>query len=101
MRKAFKSIWPPELHKRRSKDSFGGVYLDALRPLVRMLLQEAQPWEVVERGWVESGSLKKRLEQMLHSLDCNEAQLCRIILLELWLRGRDHRLRLTNLSLPA
>ena len=101
MRRAFQSILPPELHKRRSKDSFGGVYLDALRPLARMLLQETRPLEVIERGWVEPKSLKKRLELVLHSLDCNESQLCNIVLLELWLRGRNERPRWKNLSLPA
>ena len=101
MRRAFQSIWPAPLHQRRSKDSFGGVYLDSLRPLAAMLLQDTHPLQVVERGWVDSQSLKKRLELMLHSLDCNEPQLRNIILFELWLRGRDHRLQWKSLSLPA
>jgi asparagine synthase (glutamine-hydrolysing) len=88
MRRAFHDLWPPELRRRRSKDSFGGVFLEALRPLAQMLL--AQPrLQVVERGYLEPSSLKARLQQLTQSLDCNEPQLRQVILLELWLRARD------------
>jgi hypothetical protein len=92
MRRAFQGIWPPELRRRRSKDSFGGVFLDSLRPLAVALLTKRQPFEVVERGYVDPVSFRERLERVAHSLDCNEPQLRQIILLEFWLRG--HRMRL-------
>ena len=38
MRRTFQDLWPPELRRRRSKDSFGGVFLDSLRPLAAGLL---------------------------------------------------------------
>lgn len=101
MRKALGSTWPAELRQRRSKDSFAGAYLDALRPLGKALLEENRTMEVVERGWVDCNSLKKRLERMLHSLECNEPQLRNIVLLEFWLRSQERRLRLKNLPLPA
>ena len=93
MRKAFHDLWPPAVRKRRSKDAFGGVFLDSLRPLAQGFLAQPEQLRVVERGYVDLESLKKRLELLLHSLDCNEPQLRQIILLELWLRGRENRVR--------
>jgi asparagine synthase (glutamine-hydrolysing) len=87
MRRALRELWPPELRKRRSKGSFSGVFLDSLRPLARMLLDQ-HSLQVVERGYVEQPSLKGRLEKLTQSLDCNEPQLRQVILLELWLRAR-------------
>src|SRR4029077_94821 len=87
MRRALHELWPPELRKRRSKGSFSGVFLDSLRPLARTLLEE-RSLQVVDRGYVLPASLKKRLELLTQSLDCNEPQLRQIILLELWLRAR-------------
>ena len=101
MRKAFHELWPPELRKRRSKDAFGGVFLDSLRPLAQGLLKQPERLQVVERGYVDVESWKKRLEQLSHSLDCNEPQLRQIILLELWLRGRENRLRRAASRLSA
>jgi asparagine synthase (glutamine-hydrolysing) len=69
MRKAFHELWPPALRQRRSKDAFGGVFLNSLRPLARELLRQPQRLQVVERGYVEAASLKKRLEGLSHSLD--------------------------------
>jgi hypothetical protein len=94
MRRAFQGFWPAELRRRRSKDAFGGVFLDSLRPLAAKLLREPDSIEVVERGYVDAASLRKRLEQLTHSLDCNEPQLRQIILLEFWLRAR--RIRPSN-----
>jgi asparagine synthase (glutamine-hydrolysing) len=92
MRRALQGLWPPELCQRRSKDSFGGVFLDSIRPLAAALLRKSESLEVVERGYVDPVSLKERLERITHSLDCNESQLRQIILFEYWLRG--HRTRL-------
>lgn len=90
MRRALHDLWPQELRKRRSKGSFGGVFLDSLRPLARGLIEQ-RSLQVVERGYVSPSSLKKRLELLTQSLDCNEGQLRQIVLLELWLRGRSER----------
>jgi hypothetical protein len=92
MRRSFHELWPPELRKRKSKDSFGGVFLDSLRPLASKLLERPQHLQVVERGYIDPANLKKRLEMLTHSLDCNEGQLRYIILLEFWLRAREKRL---------
>ena len=85
MRRAFHELWPAELRTRRSKDSFAGVFLDCLRPLASMLLRQPN-LQVVDRGYVDAGSFRQRLDRLTQSLDCNEAQLRLIILLELWLR---------------
>jgi len=101
MRRAFHDLWPPQLRKRRSKDAFGGVFLDSLRPLANELLKQPERLQVVERGYVELESVTKRLEQLSHSLDCNEPQLRQIILLEFWLRGRGTRRHREVMSLSA
>jgi len=90
MRRAFHELWPAELQTRRSKDSFGGVFLESLRPLAGMLLRQ-HSLEVVDRGYVDAASFKQRLDRLTQSLDCNEAQLRLIILLELWLRKHHGR----------
>ena len=101
MRRAFHDLWPAELRKRRSKDSFSGVFLESLRPLANELLKRPRQLQVVERGYVEVESIKKRLEQLSHLLECNESQLRQIILLEFWLRGRDKRRRAQPMPLSA
>jgi asparagine synthase (glutamine-hydrolysing) len=88
MRRAFQDFWPPELRTRRSKDSFGGVLMDALRPLAKKMSTAMPNLEVVERGYVDAESLAHRLKQLELSLDCNEPQLRQIIALEFWLRSR-------------
>jgi asparagine synthase (glutamine-hydrolysing) len=85
MRRAFADVWPPQLRARRSKGLFGRQHCAVLMPLASMLLQEDE-WHVVQRGWVERRSLVSRLEKLSRGLDCNLPQLCRIILLELWMR---------------
>jgi hypothetical protein len=91
MRRAFHELWPPALRKRRSKDAFGGVFLESLRPLARELLKQPQRLQVVERGYVDVESVKNRLERISHSLDCNEPQLRQLVLLEFWLRARERK----------
>ena len=87
MRRAFRPIWPPELQRRRSKDGFGGVFLDSLRPLADEMRKPRQTLQVVERGFVDRASLLRRLDRMSLSLSCNESQLRQIILLEFWMRA--------------
>jgi asparagine synthase (glutamine-hydrolysing) len=101
MRRSFHELWPPELRKRKSKDGFGGVFLDSLRPLAVKLLERPDQWQVAKRGYVDPASLKKRLEMLTHSLDCNEGQLRHIILLEFWLRAREKRLAPEVMPLSA
>lgn len=91
MRRALSPLWPPELRRRRSKDTFSTIFFEALRPLARLMLHEPGKLEVVERGYVEPASLKNRLQQLTHSLECNEPQLRQIILLEFWLRNNHAR----------
>lgn len=86
MRRAFRTFWAPTLNLRHSKDSFSGTFLAALRPLVPALISDVKQLQVVQRGFVDPASLKGRLERLACSLDCNEGQLRRLILLELWLR---------------
>ena len=95
MRKAFASLWPPELRKRRSKGSFAGVFGDSLRPMARLMLEQ-RSLQVVERGYIEPASLKRRLEKFTQSLDCNEPQLRHVILFEFWLRARFPRASANN-----
>jgi asparagine synthase (glutamine-hydrolysing) len=86
MRRAFSPFWPPALRTRRSKDSFAGVFYDALRPIARKLLSDVERLQVVERGYIDPYYLRLRLERLVDSLECNQPQLRLIIALELWLR---------------
>jgi asparagine synthase (glutamine-hydrolysing) len=88
MRRTFSDLWPPKLQKRRSKCLFNRPWLEALQPMARELLRTRR-LQVVERGFVERTSLLSRLERLAAGVDCNEAQLRQIILLEFWLRGRQ------------
>ena len=101
MRRAFHQLWPPELRKRRSKDGFGGVFLDSLRPLAKKLLEQRRPMQVVESGYVDQRSLERRLERLSLSLSCNESQLRNIILLEFWLRNRERQRQSEPMAWPA
>ena len=87
MRHAFSDLWPGKLRSRRSKGFFNTPWLEALRPLALDLLKQRQI-EVVERGFVDRTSFLLRLERLSAGLDCNEAQLRQIMLLEFWLRHR-------------
>jgi asparagine synthase (glutamine-hydrolysing) len=87
MRSALNDLWPNMLRERRSKGSFNAPWQAASRPLARALLK-TKKFHSVERGFVDHTSLRSRLERLCRGLDCNEAQLRQIILLELWLRNR-------------
>jgi hypothetical protein len=63
-------------------------WIRSLRPLAIALLS-APSLMVVDRGWVDADSLKRRLRRLVHGLDCNESQLRRIIMLECWLSRAD------------
>jgi hypothetical protein len=87
MRRALSGLWPPKLRKRRSKGLFGVPCHEALQPLVRDLLRGGE-LHVVEHGFVDRASFVSRLERSASGVDCNEVQLQRIVLLEIWLRNR-------------
>jgi len=87
MRRALADLWPPKLRKRRSKGLFGAPLHEALQLLARDLLQTHE-LRVVERGIVDRSSFLSRLERITSGLECNEAQLQQIVLLEFWLRSR-------------
>ncbi|MGA2608971.1 MAG: asparagine synthase-related protein [Terriglobia bacterium] len=87
MRRALSDLWPGKLRSRRSKGFFNVPWLEALRPMARDLLK-GRHMEVVERGFVDRTSFLSRLERLSAGLECNEAQLRQIILLEFWLRHR-------------
>jgi asparagine synthase (glutamine-hydrolysing) len=90
MRRALSEWWPAALRGRRSKSLFGTPWHDAMRPLAAELLR-SQSWQVVERGWVDAPSLRARLGRLVRGLECNEAQLRLVVLLEMWLRHRRSR----------
>jgi asparagine synthase (glutamine-hydrolysing) len=100
MRRALAHLWPPALRARRSKSLFGGPYLDAFRPFATRLLADERPWLVVDRGWVDRASLRRRLERLSFGVECNASQLRQILLLEHWLRDFSQRERRQMESVP-
>jgi asparagine synthase (glutamine-hydrolysing) len=89
MRSALSDLWPLKLRERRSKGLFNVPWQETLRPLAHHLLQ-AKQFQLVERGVVDGGSFRGRLERLCAGLDCNQSQLRQIVLLELWLRNREN-----------
>jgi asparagine synthase (glutamine-hydrolysing) len=91
MRRAFAGLVPEAVLKRRSKATYNMVFRRALLPLVTDLLEQRQPIQLVERGYLESSHFLSRLDRFKNGLECNEQQLRHAILLEFWLRSRDQR----------
>lgn len=87
MRSALSDLWPLKLQRRRSKGSFSAPWQEVLLPLARGLLKTRR-LQVAEREFVDGAGVRSRLERLCAGLDCNEAQLRNIILLELWLSNR-------------
>jgi asparagine synthase (glutamine-hydrolysing) len=87
MRSALSHLWPVKLRERRSKGLFNAPWQEALRPIARDLLK-ARQFNLVDRGFVDDGSFRSRLERLCIGLECNQSQLRQIILLELWLQSR-------------
>lgn len=87
MRSAFSDLWPVKLRERRSKGLFNAPWQEALWPVARALLKDGR-LQLAERGFVDLTSVLSRMERLTVGLECNEAQLRQIILLELWLRNR-------------
>ena len=96
MRSALSDLWPLKLRTRRSKGVFNAPWQEALQPLARTLLN-SKSLHLVERGFLDSASVRSRLERLCSGLDCNQHQLRNIILLELWLRNRaDTRVKIQD-----
>jgi asparagine synthase (glutamine-hydrolysing) len=87
MRSALSDLWPLKLRTRRSKGLFNVPWQEALRPIASVLIKSRE-LHVVERGFVDRAKVLSRLQRLSTGLDCNEAQLRQIVLLELWLRKR-------------
>jgi asparagine synthase (glutamine-hydrolysing) len=88
MRRALADLWPVKLRARRSKGAFNSPWLEALRPLARLLLRAPQI-EVVERGFVNRARLLSSLERLCAGVESGGAELRQIIVLEFWLRRRS------------
>jgi asparagine synthase (glutamine-hydrolysing) len=88
MRRAFAGLLPPMILARKSKAGYASVFRAPLVPMARLMLQRPAEIQLVERGYLHPQSLISRLEKFMQSLDCNEAQLRQIIVLEFWLRNR-------------
>ncbi|HJZ97365.1 MAG TPA: asparagine synthase-related protein [Candidatus Solibacter sp.] len=86
MRRAFADLLPPRILRRKSKAAFTTVYDDAVKPMAKEMLLHPVRIQVVERGMVDSHSLRCRLERFTHGLECNSSQLRQVILFEWWLR---------------
>ena len=91
LRRAFAELLPPPVLARKSKAAYTSTYGGALRPLAAILLRDPSAIEIVERGFVEPGSLRDRLKKFTQGLECNEPQLRQLIVFEFWLRnsGRE------------
>lgn len=87
MRSALSDLWPVRLRERRSKGLFSAPWQEALQPIARALLN-ANRLHVVDQGFIDPASVRSRLERLSAGLECNQSQLRRIMLLELWLRNR-------------
>jgi len=87
MRSTLSDLWPRKLRMRRSKGLFNLPWQEALRPLALSLLRTGK-LHLDERGYVDRESVFSRLQRLSTGLDCNEAQLRYIVLLEFWLCNR-------------
>ena len=87
MRSTLSDLWPRKLRMRRSKGLFNVPWQEALRPLALSLLRTGK-LHLDERGYVNRESVLSRLQRLSVGLDCNEAQLRYIVLLEFWLCNR-------------
>jgi asparagine synthase (glutamine-hydrolysing) len=101
MRRAFAGLLPEVVLKRRSKASYDGAFVQALRPPANHLLQTLDKMCLVERGYVDRESIRIRLGRLLQGLDCNGAQLRRLILLEYWIRHEHRHPYLAPTDAPA
>jgi asparagine synthase (glutamine-hydrolysing) len=100
MRSALSDMWPVKVRMRRSKGLFNLPWQEALAPLANVLIK-SRKLHLVERGFVDHASMLSRLQRLSAGLECNEAQLRHIVLLELWLQKRTERNILGKVRKPS
>jgi asparagine synthase (glutamine-hydrolysing) len=91
MRRALSGLLPKAVAQRRSKAAYTDVFRRSLLPMVRELLQSRAPLLLADRGIVDPQDARTRFEHFTLGLECNEAQLHQIAMLEFWLRARANR----------
>jgi asparagine synthase (glutamine-hydrolysing) len=89
MRRALANSLPEVIRRRRSKGTYDGLFMTALKPLAAELLATLPQMRLASLDFVDPDNLKGRLNRLLHGLECNEPQLRLIILLEFWLRNQE------------
>lgn len=91
MRRALAELVPSFVLNRRSKASYDAVYRQSCRPLAAEILRSPSPMLLAQYGYVIQSKVMARLKGFLDGLDAGTRQLRNIILLEFWLRGREHK----------
>jgi len=91
MRRALAGLLPKAVLRRRSKTAYSGAFRRSLMPMVHELLRSPAPLLLAEGGFIEPQAARTRLEHFTLGLECNEAQLRQIVMLEFWLRARENR----------
>jgi asparagine synthase (glutamine-hydrolysing) len=90
MRRALSGLLPKAVAQRRSKAAYSGVFRRSLLPMAQELLRSPSPLLLAEGGFIEAQAARARLEHFTLGLECNEAQLHQIVMLEFWLRAREN-----------
>jgi asparagine synthase (glutamine-hydrolysing) len=88
MRRALRGLVPDAVLRRRSKGSYEGLFLRAMRPCAAELLEDTRAMRLVELGCLDPVGIAARLRKLVEGLPCKEIQLRQVILLEVWLRQR-------------
>jgi asparagine synthase (glutamine-hydrolysing) len=91
MRRALSGLLPKAVAQRRSKAAYTDVFRRSLLPMVGELLRSPAPLLLAERGLIDSREARTRFEHFTLGLECNEAQLHQIAMLEFWLRAHEIR----------
>ncbi len=91
MRRALSGLLPKAVAQRRSKAAYSGVFRRSLLPMAQELLRSPSPLLLAESGFIDAQAARTRLEHFTLGLECNEAQLHQIVMLEFWLRARESR----------
>jgi hypothetical protein len=92
MRRALSGLLPKAVAQRRSKAAYSGVFRRSLLPMAQELLRSSSPLLLAEGGFIDAQAARARLEHFTLGLECNEAQLHQIVMLEFWLRARENRM---------
>jgi asparagine synthase (glutamine-hydrolysing) len=106
MRRALAGIVPDQVLRRRSKGTYDAVFYRCLRPFAVTIRADIDHMRLVQAGFIDAGNIGDRLQRFLEGQECNESQLRQVILLEMWLRGRERRADATpsaadSMAIPA